>query len=178
MVQPPIAAESVSEPIVSHTLCEPQTQHFAPIHRWYDMDAQLSDMVRTIEVLSPQSQLLFGHLLKNTISRLIKLRGRAFTRELNGQTFLGIIKSKRSRRWYDQSPTLHTAFNMLFSLSDPDKTLIARELAIPAELIHDYEAYAKAHNDKVHVNVTFSILETYLTKGREEALSVYAIFHS
>lgn len=163
---------------MSHTLCEPKAQNFIPIHRWYDMDAQLSDMVRTIEVLSPQSQLLFGHLLKNTISRLIKLRGRSFVKGLNSQTFIGIIKSKRSRRWYDQSHTLHTAFNMLFSLSDLDKAIIARELAIPAELIHDYETYAKAHNDKIHANVTFSILETYLTKGREEALKIYAIFHS
>jgi len=142
------------------------------------MDAQLSDLVRTLEVLSPQSQLLLGHLLKNTIRRLIKMRGRNFTRGLNIKTFMGLIKSKRSRRWYDQSHTLHTAFNMLFSLDDLDKSLIARELAAPVELIHDYEIYAKTHNDKVHANVTFSILETYLTKGHEEALKMYAIFHS
>jgi hypothetical protein len=148
-----------------------------PVHRWYDRDAQLSDLVRTMERLSPDSQVLFGHILKQTAWQLIKHRGRTFVRNLNWETFMGILKSKRSRRWYDRDHTLHTAFNLLFSLADGDRALIGRELSIPAELVHHYETYAQSRNEDICLDVVQSILETCFREGPHQAVATYSIFH-
>jgi hypothetical protein len=145
------------------------------IHRWYDQDARLSELVHTMEQLSPDSQVLFGHILKNVICRLIKIRGRSFIRNLNWQTFMGILKSKRSRRWYDQEHTLHRAFNLLFSLTDEDKAIIGHELSLPAELVHRYEMHAISRQETICPDVVRSILETYFKQGAAEAVAEFSV---
>ena len=148
-----------------------------PIQRWYDLDIHLSGMVRTLETLSSDSQTLFAHLLKDSTARIIKIRGRSFVRALDWTIFIGLVKSKRSRRWYDQKQVLHVAFNMLYSLSDADKALIGRELFLPAELVLRYETYAKARHEEISIDVVHRILETCIKQGPEKALETYSIFH-
>jgi len=149
---------------------------FTPIQRWYDRDAKLSELVRTLEALSPQSQVLFSHLLKSLILRLIHHRGRSFIQGVSWRTLIGIVKSKRSRRWYDQEHTMHVAFNMLYSLGERDQAFVGRELSLTAELVRRYELYAQARNEAVSTDMVMSIVETCFQQGLEQAQSVYSIF--
>jgi hypothetical protein len=150
---------------------------FVPIQRWYDMDAQLSDLVRTLEILGPESQALFAYMIKISSDRIIKIRGRAFFRSLDWTIFMGLIKSKRSRRWYDEQAPLHVAFNTLFSLNDADKALVGRELSTPAHLVQRYEHYAQGKGEPVCLDVVQSIVETCIKEGADKALEVYSVFH-
>jgi hypothetical protein len=150
---------------------------FVPIQRWYDMDAQLSELVHTLETLSPQTQALFAYLIRMSSDRIIKIRGRQFIRNLDWTVFVGLIKSKRSRRWYDQQAPLHVAFNTLFSLSNPDKALVGRELSIPAHLVERYERYSEAKGQDICLDVVQSIVETCIKEGPDKALEVYSVFH-
>lgn len=107
--------------------------------RWYDVDAVLSEMIQTLEMLSSQSQSLFGLLLERFSDRVIQVRGHEFYAQLDSRKMLGLAKSKQMRRWYDQETSLHKGFNKLYSLSDADKALIARELYTPIRLVRRYE---------------------------------------
>jgi predicted amidophosphoribosyltransferase len=150
---------------------------FVPVQRWYDMDAPLSELVHTLETLSPNCQSLFAYLVKQTCDRIIKIRGREFIRNLDWTIFMGLIKSKRSRRWYDQEATLHVALNTLYSLSNADKSLVGRELSTPAQLVQRYEHYCQSTTQAISLDVVQSIIETCIKEGPEKAQEVYSVFH-
>lgn len=145
-------------------------------HRWYDVDIHLSELVRTLESLSEESQTLFAFLLMFFSDEVVERKGRAFFRELQWEKLLGIYKSKNGRRWYDKQAVLHKAFNKLYSLSDLDRAAIAQELHIPGRIVHHYEAYCNTHQTPLDFNMIYSILETSFTDGPEEALTVYSVF--
>jgi hypothetical protein len=145
-------------------------------HRWYDMDIYLSELVRTLESLSEESQTLFAFLLVFFSDEIVRRKGRAFFRELQWEKLMGIYKSKSGRRWYDQHAILHTAFNKLYSLNDLDKAAIARELHIPGRIVSHYEAYCSTHQTRPDLEMVYSILETSFKDGPEQAMSVYSVF--
>ena len=147
------------------------------IHRWYDMDPTLGELVRTMEQLSPNNQAFFAFLIKHSAERIIKIRGREFIRKLDWTVFLGLIKSKSSRRWYDQEPTQHQAFNLLYSLSDADKAVIARELNPSAEIVLRYESYARNKGQSIVPTVVQRIVETCIKEGPDKARAQFDIFH-
>lgn len=107
--------------------------------RWYDLDVSLSDTVRNMEALSQASQTLFGLLMNRFSDRIVQTRGHAFYTQLNWKKLSGIAKGSRARRWYDQESLMHKAFSKLYSLSDADRGLIARQLRLPVEQVLDYE---------------------------------------
>ena len=90
---------------------------------------------------------------------------------------MGLIKSKRSRRWYDQDATLHVAFNTLYSLSNPDKALVGRELSTPALLVQGYEHYCQNTQQEICLDVVHSIMETCIKEGPEKAQEIFSVFH-
>ena len=107
--------------------------------RWYDADIALSELVHTLESLSTQSQTLFALLINRFADRIVQVRGHDFYTQLDWEKLMGILKSKHSRRWYDQEMIMHKTLNKLYSLSTIDQNLIARELCGPIQFISDYE---------------------------------------
>jgi hypothetical protein len=146
-------------------------------HRWYDMDIHLSELVRTLEGLSEESQTLFAFLLMFFSDEVVHRKGRAFFRELEWEKLIGIYKSRNGRRWYDQHGVLHTAFNKLYSLNDLDKAAIAKELHVPGRIVQHYEAYCQSHQTSADIEMVCSILETSFKEGPDQALSHYADFN-
>ena len=152
------------------------TKSGVPLQRWYDQDTQLGELVHTLETLSPKCQKLFAYLLQDTCNRIIKLRGRDFVRQLDWTIFIGLIKSRRGRRWYDQEATLRVAFKTLYSLSFPDKALVGRELSIPAQLVQRYETYCQKNQDEISLDMVQTIVETCIKEGPKSAQDIYSIF--
>ena len=136
------------------------TKSGVPLQRWYDQDTQLGELVHTLE----------------TRNRIIKLRGRDFVRQLDWTIFIGLIKSRRGRRWYDQEATLRVAFKTLYSLSFPDKALVGRELSIPAQLVQRYETYCQKNQDEISLDMVQTIVETCIKEGPKSAQDIYSIF--
>jgi len=146
------------------------------IKRWYDIDPALSQLVHTVEHLDPVCQKLFARLLKISSERLIKKHGREFSRNLNWETYHSILKSRRSRRWYDQEQNLHKAFNTLLSLNEADRAFIGRELNVPAQIIAGYESYCKIQQNKIKPSFVQAIIDTWINKGPERVLELYSEF--
>ncbi len=148
-----------------------------PIQRWYDQDPQLSELVRTMETLSPDCQKLFALLIQDTCNRIILLRGRDFIRNLDWTIFIGLIKSRRSRRWYDREELLRKAFKTLYSLSFPDKALVGKELSVPVQLVKRYENYCQKQDAEISLDMVQTIVETCIKEGPDNAHDIYSIFH-
>jgi len=146
------------------------------IQRWYDMDVQLGELVRTLENLSEESQMLFAFLLTLFSDEIVKVKGLSFFREMEWEKLIGIYKSKKGRRWYDQDPVLHKAFNKLYSLNDQQKAAIAKELYIPGRLVSLYEAHCKAKTQELNLETICEIVGTCFTEGAEAAQQRYASF--
>lgn len=138
-------------------------------HRWYDMDLTLSELVQTIQALSEPSKVLFGLLLLNFTDRVVQVRGHSFFTQLEWQKLLGILKSKRGKRWYDLDPVLHQAFNKLYSLSDADKDLIAKALYTPILVVRRYEEECLSHSSPPDIGTVCNLVETCFTQGSEQA---------
>lgn len=156
---------------------EPQQPMNAPhFHRWYDMDIQLSELVHSLEVLSEESQTLFAFLMGLFSDQIVKVRGREFFSELEWDKIIGIYKSKRGRRWYDREPATHKAFNKLYSLSDDDKAVIARELHVPSRIVKRYENFCQAASREPDLDIVFSIVETCFKEGPDIAQERYRDF--
>lgn len=168
--------DSLNKELEPLMLLEPADKSMPVIQRWYDMDESLSQLVRTLEHLSPGSQKLFATLLKKSSERLIKQRGRKFAQSLDWSTFEGIMKSRRSRRWYDQEPDLHAAFNTLLSLNDADKARIGKELNMSAQIVAGYEKYCKIQQNKIRLSLVKSIVETCLQEGPEKVIELFGAF--
>jgi hypothetical protein len=129
-------------------------------HRWYDRDPHLSELVRTLETFSLESQTLFASLLADFSDDIHHAKGGQFFRELNWGKLVDIFKSRDGRRWYDQQPEMHKAFNKLYSLADEDKAHVARQLTEAVRLVKQYELECQAHQQKTDVNALYTIVET------------------
>ena len=137
-------------------------------HRRYDIDEHLREIVETMERMTNDSQYLFGYLLCFLGEEVVKAQGKKEAlKELDWDKMMGLIKSKRKRRWYDQEPVLHKAFNLLYSLNDQDKVLVANELYLPARLVRRYERYCEDNNQRCDIDLMCEIVETYFTQGAE-----------
>lgn len=146
------------------------------VHRWYDQDIHLSELVRTMELLSEESQILFALLLASFCDEVVRLKGRSFFKEMDWNKLKGLYKSKTGRRWYDDQTVLHVAFNKLYSLTDEDKAGIARKLHVPVRLVGNYEAYCKEHQRPLDLDEIQAILSTIFKDGPEKALQIYSVF--
>jgi hypothetical protein len=143
------------------------------IHRWYDMDVQLSELVLSLEMLSEESQTLFAFLLMLFSDEIVRAKGRAFFQELEWEKIMGIYKSKRGRRWYDRQPVTHKAFNKLYSLSDDNKAIIAQQLYIPVRIVKQYETHCQEQGGTPDINLIFDIVETSFREGPQVAQERY-----
>jgi hypothetical protein len=134
-----------------------------PFQRWYDADATLSEMIQVLESLSQPSQTLFALLITHFSNGIVRARGHAFYTQLHWRKLYGLLQSRRSRRWYDKEALLHKSFNKLYSLSDADKSLIARELRVPLQLVRDYEATCSDQNTMPELDQICGIVEGCFT---------------
>lgn len=129
------------------------------LHRWYDQDIQLSELVRTLETLREESQTLFAFLLTSFSDEIRRVKGARFFQELQWGKLLALYKSKRGRRWYDREAVLHKAFNKLYSLTDADKAQIARNLVLPIRMVKQYESECDAQQQPIDLDTLCSIVE-------------------
>lgn len=141
-----------------------QAAHF--LHRWYDQDHHLSELVRMLEHLSDESQYLVALLMGSIAQDAIELTGKSqFIKDLDWDKIIGILKSKRGRRWYDEEPEMHKAFNLLYSLEDAAKSWVAEQLYKPVLLIQTYEERCRATGVPVDLNIICDIMEVTFKEG-------------
>lgn len=150
--------------------------HF--LHRWYDQDHHLSELVRVLEQLSDESRYLVALLLGSIAEEAIALTGkRHFIKDLDWDRIIGILKSKRGRRWYDEEPEMHKAFNLLYSLDDEAKDWVAEQLYKPVLLIQTYEDRCKSSGAEIDLNVICDIIEVTFKEGVDKLPARFTHLH-
>lgn len=95
------------------------TGHQVGFTRWYDRIPELSQAVRGMEHAEPAYQ----HLISTFIVASIPMshvvhRQELGVKKLGTEKVLGLMKAKKKDRWYDQDPTVHQAFNLLYLMDE------------------------------------------------------------
>jgi len=87
--------------------------------RWYDRIPELSRAVALLEKAPRDWQQLIAGDITNAVE-LYELTGQEAHgfKKLGTEKVMGLMKSKNKRRWYDQDPIVHQAFNYLFLMDD------------------------------------------------------------
>jgi len=145
-------------------------------HRWYDNDVQLGALVADMEGLEEESQTLFAYLITQFSDELVRVKGSEFFNELDWNKIRGLYKARQGRRWYDQEPALKRAFNLLYSLSDADQSIIARQLHIPCRLARAYELDRKTKALPIQIETVCEIVEAVFKEGPAAAQERYKQF--
>lgn len=148
--------------------------HNPQFKRWYDLDLHLSELVNLMEQMSEESQVLFAHLMRLMSDELIRTNRRQFIDSLDWQKLRGIFKSKQGRRWYDQEPNIHKAFNLLYSLQDEHKAAVARELYVPSQIVGEYETRCREEHTNPDIEVVCRIVELVFREETDKARAQFS----
>ncbi len=157
-------------------MTEPNPPSRKPFHnRWHDQDFKLSELVNAIEDMFPESRFLFSLLLSMLCKELVRSVGdtEVFTK-LDWKTIQNLIKSKQSRRWYDQDPDLHRAFNLLYTLDTQQQRLIASMLYMPSRLTRYYEEHCQTHQKEIDIDYVCHMVEVCFRDGPEQAQKAFS----
>ncbi len=85
--------------------------------RWYDQYNHISSLIKITEQMPAGVQYNIGDNLIGTIERYKEVAQKSDAlKSLGADVVLGLYKSRRMLRWYDQIPQLHKAFNMMATL--------------------------------------------------------------
>ena len=89
-----------------------------PTHqRWYDQYNHISSLIKMTEQMPTGVQYSIGDNLLSTIERYKEIADKNDAlKSLGADVVLGLYKSRRKLRWYDQIPELHKAFTMMATL--------------------------------------------------------------
>lgn len=134
--------------------------------RWYDQYNHISSLVKITEQMPTGVQYNIGDNLVSTIERYKEAAEKSDAlKSLGADIVLGLYKSRRKLRWYDQIPQLHKAFTMMATLppqfldqlngkcSDLVQYIAAQKTGRPlpntaiAHMINTYLAITEEDND-------------------------------
>lgn len=126
--------------------------------RWYDRIPELSQAVRMMEVAPKSHQqaiasAIVGSLQMNQIIQ----RAEHGLKKLGSEKVLGLMKSKGKRRWYDQDPTVHLAFNYLYLMDDLMRHETAVKMIVSMKALE--EASKKGMPSRIYPSLTKGIFE-------------------
>lgn len=137
--------------------------------RWYDRIPELSQAVRQLEKASSDHQ----HLICQSVVHYndAVLGHRTSTdgglKKLGTQKVMGLLKSKSKRRWYDQDPLLHQAFNYLYMMDDTERYRVALRIlvsleAMQAASLHPQFAFRNVSDHTVAKSIVQGIFKQHL----------------
>ncbi|MGE0200520.1 MAG: hypothetical protein AB7P76_06095 [Candidatus Melainabacteria bacterium] len=94
--------------------------------RWYDEQNELAVAVRLMKQLPLEYQSLVCKPVTDLLT-MTELTGRngSELKQMGTERVVGVMKSKTKRRWYDQDPHVHQAFNLLYVMEQHEQQEIA-----------------------------------------------------
>jgi hypothetical protein len=95
--------------------------------RWYDRISELSQAVRLLEKAPYLQQQVIATIIVGSMQlHHLTQRSEHGLKKLGSEKVIGLMKSKGKRRWYDQDPLMHQAFNYLYIMDD----VLRHEMAV------------------------------------------------
>ena len=145
--------------------------------RWYDYDAKVRTMVKSMEFMNVKNQLYFAEkLLEMSEQLLLERGGDSYLSSLEVNVKQGLEKSKAKKRWYDSFEVLHRAFNNLYALTPEDRQELAIRLSTPIRIVEGYERQCRKQGQDPDIKVVEEILRTALSQGHERARRLYVLY--
>lgn len=86
--------------------------------RWYDRIPELSQAVRQMEKLPLARQQWLAHAIIDLMPMHQVSQRTEGLKKLGTEKVKGLLKAKVKRRWYDNDPLVHQAFNHLYLMDD------------------------------------------------------------
>lgn len=125
--------------------------------RWYDTVPELSQAVRTMEKMPVKHQQLIASVIISyaPMAEVAEKTDQGL-KKVGGEKLMGLMKSKNKKRWYDQDPTVHQAFNYLFVMNEKMRYEIALKMIIAMSALEKAAADPKfANKDPAVVKAIF-----------------------
>ncbi len=98
--------------------------------RWYDRVPELSQAVRMMEKLPERHQVLIARVIIEATPMHAVTERKEGVKNMGSDKVMGLLKSKSKKRWYDQDPTVHQAFNYLYLMNDVLRYEVAMKMII------------------------------------------------
>lgn len=129
--------------------------------RWYDSIPELAQAVRQMEKMPLAKQ----QWLASAIVSLMPLhqipQRTDGLKKLGSEKLLGLMKSKGKRRWYDQDPLVHQAFNYLYLMSNDLRLEMAIKILICNQALEVLKI--SEHNASTGIKLVRSIFDKPLS---------------
>jgi hypothetical protein len=124
----------VNPPAANHSL----ESHPVGI-RWYEKDPDLFRFVTNLEHMPLAEQHRYCQIivqLADSWREESLVAGKVMN--VGAERAMGLLRSQRKQRWYDQDPLVHRAFNSLYLFEDAVRISLSRRLNETIEFIQRY----------------------------------------
>lgn len=104
--------------------------------RWYDVKPELSQAVRMLEKVPAvyQHQICLV-IIEQVENALLDKKFDGSLKKHGSDKILGLFKSKSKRRWYDDDPVVHKAFNYMYLMDDKARYEAAMKIIISLNVL-------------------------------------------
>ena len=109
--------------------------------RWYDSLPELSQAVRLLERANPDHRDIICKFVVDMYEEHCTPNPHEDygLKKLGAQKVIGLMKSKSKRRWYDQEPQVHKAFNALYVMDESMRYEAAIRILICLEALKQHD---------------------------------------
>ncbi len=97
--------------------------------RWYDRTSHMSQAVKLLEIAPEPFQKAIAHSIVSQVD-IGDITKRNGIKKIGTHKVIGLMKSKTKRRWYDQDPIMHQAFNYLYIMNGKQCDVFALKIII------------------------------------------------
>ena len=124
--------------------------------RWYDEQPLLSQAVRMMSAIAPQYQVMIAEaIIHHQPGHSLAYDSEKGLKRMGSQKITALMKSQVKRRWYDQDPKVHQAFNHLFLMDQGRRHEMALKIIITIEALQ--ESIAQGNNPQEQHSLVKSI---------------------
>ena len=140
--------------------------------RWYERD---QDLLKWVSSLKRMPQWAMEAYCQSTVDYTKGTYEEAPptspTLQRGSSKHVGLIKSMRRKRWYDQNPYTYKAFNALFLMEDTKRRELAQALLATGPLMDAYLDALAAQQQEPNRKQFSHLLNQWLNHGEDEALN-------
>jgi hypothetical protein len=141
--------------------------------RWYDQEPELSALVQTMSHQSSEDQRLYCRMIIQVYTDWREAQYLAGNQlSIGPERHMALHKSKNKRRWYDEDPLIHRAFNYLYILDEETRYYLARQLNRTTQRIKEYRSLCMSYGRNSSTSEIRSLIQISMSQT-EEATQQY-----
>jgi hypothetical protein len=114
--------------------------------RWYDSVAELAQAVRLMEKVPATQQRAISQVILDSVDlHAVRYKHDPGLKKLGTEKIMGLMKSKTKRRWYDQDPVVHQAFNLLYMMDEIARREMGLKIIFSIKVMEEAQLKMRSH---------------------------------